>query len=157
MVKTKIIVFFLCITMITVSFVGCSSKMPITSNQFSQTMIAANFTVENVTARTQTNGLATSVIVAVKDDGSYQIEFWELTDGEVGKNVYNNNKKQLSKEHSSKAVLSEFNLGNYNYYAFTADGNFHMVTRIDNTMLYCEVDKEYKEEIIDFAEQLGYK
>lgn len=157
MSKTKIIVYFLCITMITASFAGCSSKTPITSDEFSQTMIAANFIVEDVTARTQTNGLATCVIVAAKEDRSYQIEFWELTDSDTGKGVYNKNKTLLSEEHSSKAVSSEFNLGNYNYYAFTADGNFRMVARIDNTMLYCEADKAYKEEIIDFAKQLGYK
>lgn len=157
MTKRRIVISIICIAMIAGLLAGCSAKTPITSDIFSQTMTSASFKVEDVTDRTQTNGLATSVIVAAKEDGSYQIEFWELTDSEVGLGIFSNNKNILSEEHSVRMMSSEINSGNYNYFAFTADGNFHMIARINNTMLYCEANKDYKGEIINFAKQLGYK
>ena len=45
----------------------------------------------------------------------------------------------------------------YKYYAFTADGNFYIISRIDQTMLYCVADSAYKDEIIGHIEKLGYK
>ena len=53
--------------------------------------------------------------------------------------------------------FTEVRSSNYNYYAFTADGNFHMIARIGNTMLYCESEKENKDDIVEMVKKLGYK
>ncbi len=53
-------------------------------------------------------------------------------------------------------MSNEVTAGNYNYFSFNADGNFHLIARIDNTMVYCETKKEYKDEIIDLVKTLGY-
>ena len=118
-------------------------------------METENFTVTDVTNDTETNGLATSVLIAANDN--YQIEFYVLTDNDTGEGVFYNNQNLFDEEHSAKTISSEVSSGNYNYYAFNADGNFHMIVRVDNTMLWCEADKTYKDEIVDLVKKLGYK
>lgn len=152
---TKALAFVLCLGMILCFMTACSSKTPQTVSGFTEVMEAADFEVQDVTSDTETNGLATAVLVAVGEN--YQIEFFELTDSETGEGVFYNNKQIFTDEHSVQTMSSEVTSGNYNYYAFNADGNFHMIARIDNTMLYCEAAKEYKDEIVEFVKTLGYK
>lgn len=157
MKKVKLIAFLMCVMMAACVLTGCAEKTPATEDGFTEIMQDAGFTVTDVTEETETNGLATAVIVAVSEDEGYQIEFWKLTDSETGEGVFYNNYNIFNEEHSVKTMSTETMLGNYNYYAFTADGDFHMISRIDDTMLYCEADKEYKEEIVDLVKALGYK
>ena len=145
----------LCLVLSLCLLSGCGNKTPQTVDGFSRIMEDAGFQVQDVTASTQTNGLATAVIVALNDD--FQIEFWELTDSDVGKSVYHSNKTNLENDHSVKTLASEVSIGNYNYTAFNADGEFHLVARIDNTMLYCTADKEFRSQITELTEALGYK
>ena len=134
---------------------GCGSKTAQTVDGFIQVMEDAGFEVEDVTAEMGTNDLATSVIIAVGEN--YQIEFLELVDSETGKGVFNGNKAVSEDEHSVKSLILEVSSSNYNYYAFNADGEFHMIARIDNTMIYCVADKEFRSEIVNLAKTLGYK
>ena len=134
---------------------ACGSKTPQTDIGFTRVMESAGLEVQNVTTDTETNSLATLVLIAVGEN--YQIEFYEFSDSETGEAVFYNNKQIFEDEHSFKTMSSETASGNYNYFAFNADGNFHMISRIDNTMLYCEAAKEYKSEIIDLVKTLGYK
>ncbi len=152
---TRVIAFALCFGMILCFMTACSSKTPQTVSGFTEVMETADFEVQDVTADTETNGLATTVLIAVGEN--YQIEFYELTDSETGEGVFYNNKQLFTDEHSVTTMSSEVTSGNYDYYAFNADGNFHMIARVDNTMLWCEAAKEYKDEIVELVKTLGYK
>ena len=155
MKNNKIVVALVSIVVLMCALCGCSAKTAIDAETFSKTMETENFTVTDVTNDTETNGLATSVLIAANDN--YQIEFYVLTDNDTGEGVFYNNQNLFDEEHSAKTISSEVSSGNYNYYAFNADGNFHMIVRVDNTMLWCEADKTYKDEIVDLVKKLGYK
>lgn len=152
---TKAIALVLCFGMLLCVMTACSSKTPQTVSGFTKVLEAAGFEVQDVTADTETNDLATAVLVAVGEN--FQIEFYELVDSETGEGVFYNNKKLFADEHSVTTMSSEVTSGNYNYYAFNADDNFHMIARVENTMLWCEAAKEYKSEIIELVKTLGYK
>ena len=152
---TKVIILVLCFGMLLCVMTACSSKTPQTVSGFTEVMEAAGFEVQDVTADTETNDLATAVLVAVGEN--FQIEFYELIDSETGEGVFYNNKQLFTDEHSVKSMSSEVTSGNYDYYAFNANGNFHMIARVDNTMLWCEAAKEYKSEIVELVKSLGYK
>lgn len=153
--KAKRVVLFLFCIAILCSLIGCSSKTAQTVEGFTDFMETAGFEVTDATADTETNALASAVIIALCEN--YQIEFYQLIDNETGKAVFYNNKSIFDKEHSIKTMSVQSSFGNYDYYAFTADGNFHIIARIDSTMLYCEADKEYKDEIVKYVKELGYK
>ena len=153
----KTVLILLCVILLVCSLTGCSSKTPVTAELFVETMEASGFTTADVTAETETNGLATAVIVAIADGEKYQIEFYQLTDSNTAEAVFRNNKQIFDNEHHTKTLSTELSANNYNYCGFNADGNFHMIARVDSTMLYCEADKAYKDEIVSLVEQLGYK
>lgn len=155
MKTTRTISIVVCLIMVFCFMTACSSKTPQTVTGFTKIMEAAKFDVQDVTSSTETNGIATTVLVAVGED--YQIEFFELTDSEMGENVFYYNKQLFLDEHSTTSMSQEFTSDNYNYYHFDADGNFHLIAHIENTMIYCEAEKEYKNEIIEFVKTLGYK
>ena len=152
---SKFVVILISVVIFICSLCGCSSKTAINTDTFIKTLEAEGFTVTDVTSTTETNGLAKSVIIA--DNEKYQIEFYVLKDNDTGEGVFYNNKELFEDEHSSKTLSSEFASDNYDYYAFNADGNFHMIARVDNTMLWCEANKTYKKEIVALVEKLGYK
>ena len=151
----KIAIAFVSIVVLMCTLCSCSAKTAIDAETFTKTMEAENFTVTDVTSNTETNGLATSVLVA--ENENYQIEFYVLTNNDTGESVFYNNRNLFDDEHSVKTMASETSYGNYNYYAFSADGNFHLIARVDHTMIWCEADKAYKEEIVDLVQKLGYK
>lgn len=144
-----------CVLLLAGALCGCSSKTAITAADFTQTMETEGFTVMDVTAETETNDLATAVLIAANQN--YQIEFYVLTDADTGEGVFYNNRQLFDDDHSVKTLSSEVSSDNANYYAFNADGNFHMISRVDNTMLWCEADQTYREEIVALVEKLGYK
>lgn len=152
----KFLTIILAVLAVIMSFVltGCEYRTPQTVEGFSNFMKAKEFTVQDVTADTETNGLAKSVIVAVGKN--FQLEFYELNDSETGEGVFYNNQNIFDAEHSVKTASKEISSGNYNYYAFNADGDFHLIARVDNTMLYCVADKAYKDEIVNIVKALGY-
>ena len=144
-----------CIIIALCSLFGCSSKTAISTQVFTDTMEAENFTVTDVTSDIEQNDVATTVLIATCDN--YQIEFWELTDTETGEEMFYRIKNSFNDKQSVRSMLSEVFSDNYNYYAFNADGNFHMVARIDNTIICCEAYKTYRKEIVDLIKNLGDK
>ena len=144
-----------CFVMLLSFMTGCGTKKPQTVSGFTKVMEETDFEVQDVTATTITNGRANAVIIAVCDD--YQIEFFELIDSETGEDVFNNNKQIFNDKNSVRTNTTEITSSNYNYYAFNADGDFHMIARIENTFIYCVTDKKYKDEILDLVKELGYK
>jgi len=154
--KTKrILISILCVVTIICCLTGCSPKTAQTVSGFTEFMEAAGFEVHNITASTETNGLVTAVLIAAGEN--YQIEFYEFKDSETGEAFFNNIKDYFDEEHSSKTMSLKLALGSYNYYSFTAGGNFHIIVRIENTIIFCEADKAYKEEIVDCIKALGYR
>ena len=153
--KLKLVSLVLCTVLMAGLLTGCSSRTPATVKTFQMQMEAAGFTVEDVTAVTETNGLADAILIAMGED--YQIEFWDLVGTNAGKTVFRATRNSLSAEHPAKFMEVETTSSAYSYYAFTAGGNFHVIARIDNTMLLCEAEKEHKSEILDMIKQLGYK
>lgn len=102
MKPTRVISFMLCLVMILCVMTACGSKTPQTVSGFTKVMEDAGFEVQDVTADTETNGLATAVLVAVGDN--YQIEFFELIDNETGEGVFYNNKQIFTDEHPVKTM-----------------------------------------------------
>ena len=155
MKTNKMVIVLISVVILMCSLVGCSSKTAIDADTFVKTMYAENFTVTDVTNEIEANGLVTSLLVASNEN--YEIEFYVLTDNNTAASIFHNSKESYDDEYSVRTTSLSVTLGNYSYYAFVADGGFHMIARIDNTMLWCDADKAYKDEIIALVEKLGYK
>lgn len=98
----------------------------------------------------------TQVYLAIDDSYKYQIEFYELSDADYASSFYNNNKSIFEESKSSSAVETSVSSGNNSKYTLVTNGKYKVVSRIDNTVIYVNVDDEYKAEVKDLLEELGY-
>ena len=136
------------------AFTGCGAKTAQSADGFTQIMEDAGFDVADMTAELGTDEI-TSILFAVGTN--YQMEYYAFNDSESCADCFYFNKEEFDEEFSVKSFSSEITLNTYNYYAFNADGDFHMIARVDNTLLICVADKAYKSEITDLLKTLGYK
>ena len=133
---------------------GCGAKTAQTADGFTKIVEDAGLEVEDVTAELGTDDIS-SVLFAV--GGNYQMDYYAFADDETCADFFYVIMEEFDEEFSSKSFSSKITMNNYNYYAFNADGDFHMLARVDNTLLLCVADKAYKSEIVDLVKTLGYK
>lgn len=151
---TKLALAALVCVLLLSALTGCGAKTAQTADGFTQVMKDAGFDVENATAELGTDDV-TSILFAVGKN--YQIEYYAFADNETCEDFFSYTMEEFDEEFTTKSFSSKITLNNYKYYAFNADGEFHMIVRVDNTMLCCIADKAYKSEIVELVKTLGYK
>ena len=91
--------------------------------------------------------------VAVGDD--YQIEFYTFEDEENAEMFFKVNKAKFDEDSASSRV--SLNGKNFTSFSITTDGEYRFVERVDETVIYLDVDEEYKDEVKELVkEELGY-
>lgn len=140
-----------------VIFMGMNKeKTPITASEFSTTVQEKGFEVQDVSDMYGEYDHIEKVIIAAKDNFSYQIEFYEMGDEDGAVNFYNTNKAifELSKGNSS--AETSVSLKNYAKYTLSSGGKYMVVSRIDNTVVYVAVDSQYKDAVSEVLKAIGY-
>ena len=94
--------------------------------------------------------------IATSSDSSYQIEFYILADESSAISMFNRNKQIF--EDSKSNVSGETSVTMKNSAKFTLNTNnmLKVVSRIDNTLIYLDVDKDKSDEIKTLLKELGY-
>ncbi len=151
----KVLTAVICICAMLFGLSACSKKTPQTVDGFRSTMEEAGFEIIDVTQAADSDNRATAVIVA--KSVAYQIDFWEITDEKTAESMFEGFKTTFDNEHPVKTLGLANSSGNYDYYEFMADGTFHMVSRIGNTIIRCEAPDTYKDEVKGYLETLGYR
>lgn len=135
---------------------GCGNKTSITSDDFKNKMESNGYTVQDATNQMASYDYIKKVYIAISNDSTYQIEFYELSDSDYATSFFNNNKSIFEDSKSSVSTETSVNLGNHNKYSLTANDKFKVVSRIDNTVIYLDVDENYKSSVKDILDDLGY-
>lgn len=135
---------------------GCGNKTSITSDDFKNKMESNGYTVQDATNQMASYDYIKKVYIAISNDSTYQIEFYELSDSDYATSFFNNNKSIFEDSKSSVSTETSVNLGNHNKYSLTANDKFKVVSRIDNTVVYLDVDENYKSSVKDILDDLGY-
>ncbi len=144
---------FLLVILLCVSLVGCGEKVAKTPEEFNDFMESKDFTVADSTLFAQTVVTAKTVLTALNDN--YEIEFYELNCNDTSKEFYNLNKEAFLNEESSNTT-TEITGSNFDYFDMTNDSGFRMTSRIDNTVIYCYTEVEYKDEVKKLIKEFGY-
>ena len=136
---------------------ACSPKRDaIDEDQFIRIMNDEGFSIKNVESQFEQYGYFEEAYLAIDSNNNYQIEFYELEEENYDLNFYNNNKSKFENEKSSTYVDSNMDLKNINKYTLTTNNKYKVVSRIDDTVIYLDVDKKYKKEVNDILKKLGY-
>ena len=148
--------FILILLICTVVLVGCGSKKAIDSNAFKDLMSESEFVVYDVKYQFDTYDQISEAYVALEKDGNYQIEFYITDTNESAISFYNNNKEIFESSKGSTAVYTNVDLNNNNKYTLSTGGKYKLLSRIDNTVIYLDVDSKYKDEVNKILKKLGY-
>lgn len=98
-----------------------------------------------------------NVRIAVDTEDDYQIDLYVLSDADRAKTVYENNKATLEEKLSRETgTSSSVHSPKYEKYSASTKESFLYIARVDNTVLYIDVDIEHKAEVEKFIKEIDY-
>ena len=135
---------------------GCGNKVAISSSDFKTKMEKKGYTVDDVTSQFDGYDYLSKVYIALSSDSAYQIEFYELSDVDSASILFDNSKAAFENSKSSDSPEDSVDLENHEKYTLTTNGQFKVVSRIDNTVIYLDVPDTYKSSVEGVLKDLGY-
>ena len=126
------------------------TKEAISVNTFIEVMEDNDFAVTKVTDKDSTN--AKDAYIAEK--GEYQIEFYTFDDVDDADDFFNITRSKFDSDRANTRI--QFHGRNYESFNIVTGGKYKFVERIDKTVIYVNVDNEYKKSVNDALEKLGY-
>lgn len=131
-------------------------KESMTASEFKTLMQEKGFVVSDATSQFSQYGYVEQVYVVAPSDYSYKIEFYELSDVDYATSFYNNNKSIFESSKGNASGETSVSMKNYSKYTLSAGGKYKVVSRIDNTVVYLNVDSSKKDTVKDLLDELGY-
>lgn len=131
-------------------------KESITGSEFTSLMQEKGFVVDDATSQFSEYGYVDQAYIAAPSDYAYQIEFYELSDVDNAISFYNNNKSIFESSKGNASGETSVSMKNYSKYALSTGGKYKVVSRIDNTVVYLNVDSSYKDTVKDLLDGIGY-
>lgn len=154
-VAVLIILLFLAVGFITFSIIA-KEKDSISAEEFKSLMEEKGHIIIDATSQYEEYEYVKKVYIATKADNKYQIEFYTLSDDEKAKYFYNTNKEIFEKSKSSATSQTSTQMKNYSKYTLNTDGKYKVISRINNTAIYINVDDEYKNIVKELLKEIGY-
>jgi len=131
-------------------------KTSITSSEFYNIMSQKGYSLQDANNQFLDYNYIKQVYIALSSDYSYQIEFYEFSDDSYATSFYNNNQSIFESSKGNASAQTNVGLKNYSKYTLSSNGRYMVVSRIDNTVIYVEVDDNYREDIKSILDELGY-
>ena len=154
MKKKHIIMSIICLVAV-LFLVGCFTKQSITVDEFKSNMEGNGLTLNNIKEEYGVYEEVVDANTAILDD-KYQVEFYTFTDEVSSQGFYETRINEFVPIESTYKEKYNETGSNYNIYSLTTEDVYVYISRVDKTLLYINVNKEYKDEIKDLIEKLGY-
>ena len=135
---------------------GCSNKASLTASDFKSTMEEKEFEVIDTMDQMPQESIVTQSYIALAPKSVYKIEYYNFISEEEAKTFYNTNKKIFEASAGSVSSNKEVTIKNYSKFAMTSNKRYMVVSRIDNTAIYIDADKDYKDTINKILKDIGY-
>lgn len=149
--RKRISVLFVCAISLTILLCSCGkNKTVMSADDFAKTLEGEGYTLLEATNQFDEGALKVCWL-AMKDD--VQIEFYVCNSEADAKAAYEDNKESAK---GSSGSHKEVSLKNYSEYSSTYDGNYYVISRIDDTFIYVEVPEENKKEVNRILDKIGY-
>lgn len=154
-IVTVIVLIFLAIFGI-VFFNLNKEKISITASDFKNSMEQKGYIITDANSQFSQYDYVKQVYVASSADYSFQIEFYELSDENYAIDFYNNNTSRFERYTGNASSKTSVSWKNYSKYTLSSNGKYMVVSRINNTAIYIDVDDKYKDTVKDILNELGY-
>jgi len=150
--KKNLIKICLCF-LILFGLTGCINKEKITKEVFNSVTESYNL---NVIDRTEEYNDDILISYVYSSNDEYFIEYYELNNEENAIKLYDQNVYEMENSKGANYSESFLNGNNCQSYAVTANGKYTYISRVENTIVFSEVKKEYKDKIKEIVKDLGY-
>lgn len=156
--KLTIIVMIVAIAIILLYMLSTNKKI-ITSDEFIELSSKLGYN----TSRSNETTPATIIEFWTAQKNDYEINF-HVTMPNIDKkakkiitdNYFNQIKEEYEKFKDSSSKEEYHSYGNFSKYTLSTDEFYIKVTKIDNTIMFTKVPVQYKDDIINLFNQLGY-
>ncbi|MBR6690350.1 MAG: hypothetical protein IKL65_03360 [Bacilli bacterium] len=131
-------------------------KEAIDEDDFTRIMTNEGFSIVNVEEQFEKYGHFEEAYLAIDPNNKYQIEFYELEEDEYAKSFYQTNKEKFEQTKTNISIETNIDLSDNNRYTLTTGDEYKVISRIEDTVIYLNVNKKYKEEVNIILKKLGY-
>lgn len=152
--KNKVLLGIVCL-LVLFTLTGCFNKTAITKYGFVTKAESNDYEIFDVSEQYASYDFVETATIAKKSN-DWQVEFYELDDDESAIGMFNENKTIFEQQKESVNNESTTSANNYVTYTLITNNNYMYLSQVDNTLLYINVQKEYKAEVQKFVEALGY-
>ena len=132
---------------------ACDSKEVKLEREFKDFFKDKDYTIVEVDDKIDVKSILNAYAV-IKNDGSYQIEYYIFSDERSAEVSYLSNKNNFNDNFDGK--ISDYDGSNYSKLTMKTDTNYYIVERVENTLLYMNVENEYKDEVEELLKEMGY-
>lgn len=137
---------------------ACSggSKTAVTAQEFSAKAESLGFkTADTSDTYSEYDYVVSRTTAYEKSDDkiAWQMDFLVADSADKAAGMFNGNKETFDELSGSVLTIS---VGNYSTYEKTGEGKFMYLCRVDKTMLYVNVDEQYKDSAKKLISALGY-
>jgi len=151
------IVAVILITVIGVVFTKLNKEKPsIDAQTFKTTMEEKGYQLADAKSQFSEYDYIEKVYLAADSKFSYQIEFYQLVDNDYANKFYITNMTKFENSKSSSSIETNVSMKNYSKYTLLSNGKYMVISVINNTAIYVNVDESHKEEVDNILNELGY-
>lgn len=131
-------------------------KNSITVEEFKSAMKNKGYIIIDVREQFASYDYIKDAYIAMTDNGEYQIEFYKMSDKENAVMFYEHNKSVFESSKSSSSAQTNNDMKNYSKYTLQSNNKYMVISRIEDTVVYVNVDSKYKDNIKDILKEIGY-
>ena len=131
-------------------------KPSIDAQTFKTTMEEKGYQLADAKSQFSEYDYIEKVYLAADSKFSYQIEFYQLVDNDYANQFYITNMTKFENSKSSSSIETTVNGKNYSKYTLLSNGKYMVISAINNTAIYVNIDESHKEEVDNILNELGY-
>lgn len=132
------------------------NKQPITASEFKDIMEDKDFEIMDVKDQFEAYDYIEKAYIALEEDYDYQIEFYRLEEEDDAISFYKTNKEKFEDSKGSSSAQTSVSMGNNSKYTLKTKDEYKVVSRIENTVIYLDVDEKYEDEVKEILKEMGY-
>lgn len=149
-------IIFLCLLLLIMA-TGCDlKKQAILSVDFNKVLSEKGYIVTNLSKQFENNNEIKEVFVAQDSKQEYQLEYYLLNTSEGASKFYENNVKAFKSSARGAISTVELNGLNYETYKQQANNKYQVISCVENTCIYANVDKSKKDKVKEVLEIFNY-
>ena len=133
------------------------NKESISANDFKNIMEDKDFEIVDVMDQFEEyDEYIKKAYIALEEDYDYQIEFYKLDEEDDAISFYKTNKEKFEASKGSSSVETKVSMGNNSKYTLKTNDEYKVVSRIEDTVIYVDVDEKYEDEVKEILKEIGY-